>query len=131
MSWNYRIMRHKHPSGEYYQIHEVFYEPMGWSADPIEPFGSTPDELIECLEIMLSDAKKCKDDILDYDSLGESARLIASSQSANPEPAPTRRVSPGPIQRRITNWFKPVRRLANRLRWAWGQLRRRKNTLRG
>lgn len=69
MHWNNRIMRHKHPNGDYYQIHEVYYDgdKKSWTVEPIVPFGETVDELIEHLEMMLRDAKKCKEDILDYD----------------------------------------------------------------
>lgn len=75
MHWNNRIFKKKckHSGEVYYEMHETFYihggdddGELGWTIDPKIPYGSTPDELIECLEQMLSDAKKCKDNILDY-----------------------------------------------------------------
>lgn len=72
MTWNNRIFRKKHPQGDYYEMHETFYGLDGpdsktWTVDPKVPFGETVDELIECLEQMLNDARKCKEDILDYE----------------------------------------------------------------
>jgi len=61
MTWNYRIMKHSHRSGDYYAIHECFMNSNGqahsWTEDEITPSGETPEELIETLEMMLKDAK--------------------------------------------------------------------------
>ena len=66
MSWCYAIMKHKHENGDYYQIHEIYFDnpivkkgKIGWTTDAIEPFGNTPEELIKELKIMLDNAKKC------------------------------------------------------------------------
>lgn len=40
-----------------------------WTVDPILSGYEDVDDLISALEYMLSDAKKSKDDILDYDTL--------------------------------------------------------------
>jgi hypothetical protein len=52
-------------------MHETFYapdgKPVGWTESETAPYGETAEELIWSLEQMLSDAKRCKDDILDYD----------------------------------------------------------------
>lgn len=81
MSWNYRIFRHVSETGqagewsEYYQLHEAYYpddcgkrraKPDGWTEESPQIIGDTVDELINVLEMMLKDAKKCKKDILDY-----------------------------------------------------------------
>ena len=72
MTWNNRIMRHKHDRCDYYQMHEVYYDKDGkvdgWTENPKIPYGENVDELIEHLEQLLNDAKKCKEDVLDYDS---------------------------------------------------------------
>lgn len=67
MSWCYGIMKHKNEHGDYYELHEIFSHPLasqkgkiGWTKDAISPFGETPEELIKCLKMMLSDAKNCK-----------------------------------------------------------------------
>ena len=63
MTWNYRIIKRasENEPEYYYALNEVFYEknekPMAFSdADVI--VGSSPEEIIEVLEIMLTDAKK-------------------------------------------------------------------------
>ena len=63
MTWNYRIIKRTCPeTGEvYYALNEVFYresgEPMAFS-DGDEVVGSSPEEIIQVLEMMLKDAKK-------------------------------------------------------------------------
>ena len=63
MTWNYRIIKRTCPeTGEvYYALNEVFYresgEPMAFS-DGDEVLGSSPEEIIQVLEMMLKDAKK-------------------------------------------------------------------------
>ena len=63
MTWNYRILKRasKDEPEYYYALNEVFYEKNGKlmafsDADTI--VGNSPEEIIELLEIMLSDAKK-------------------------------------------------------------------------
>jgi hypothetical protein len=70
-------MKHTHttPTGEEitFDLHEVHYNEEGkivlWTVDPILSGYEDVDDLISALEYMLSDAKKSKDDILDYDTL--------------------------------------------------------------
>ncbi len=70
--WNNRIFIHKSPEGDWYAIHETHYDsagkPVGWTVDPTEPFGETVDELISSLKMMLTDAERFKDAVIDYDS---------------------------------------------------------------
>jgi hypothetical protein len=75
MTWNYRIMRKKcEEGGQYYfAIHEVYYDKNGgvevWTKNPI--FGGcqeSPEELIKELNMILNDAEKRKNEILDYDA---------------------------------------------------------------
>jgi len=74
MTWNYRIFKRDYPNDveckHRYELHETFYDgkkPMMWTQD-IEEVGpcESVDELINMLERMLTDAKKSRDDILDY-----------------------------------------------------------------
>lgn len=73
MKWNYRIHERLYPcavSDVSYELHETFYDdkgtPIMWTEEPEAGPCESPDELIEMLEMMLSDAKKSRDDILDY-----------------------------------------------------------------
>jgi hypothetical protein len=74
--WNYRIIHYDSDKGaglkNFYGLYEVIYNDKGEiSAHSEEPevIGDTPEELIETLELMLSDAKKCKSDILKYNQI--------------------------------------------------------------
>lgn len=67
MSWNYRIMRHTKDREEWYELHEMFYGiECGnvWTESGVVPFGDTREELIMCIEMMLSDAKRAP--VVDY-----------------------------------------------------------------
>ena len=55
--WNYRIFRHvDEGNNEWYTIHECYYndkgKPTGWTENPVRPFGSTVEELKNCLYMM-------------------------------------------------------------------------------
>lgn len=73
MSWNYRIFRHS-PRGQEdtYALHEAYYEKgpdgkvEGWTQDSICGHFESVEELISSLELMLKDAKRTRDDILEY-----------------------------------------------------------------
>ncbi len=71
-TWNNRIFRHKADHGDWYAIHETHYDddgkPIGWTVDAQEPFGETVDDLISSLKLMLADAERFKNAVLDYDS---------------------------------------------------------------
>ncbi len=74
MTWNNRIFRRKYDSGNpSFTIHEAYYDANGkldgWTENAIEPRGESVEELIEHLQQMLNDAKRSKQDILDYDEL--------------------------------------------------------------
>ena len=63
MTWNYRIMKRKcKETGEiYYALNEVFYKDKGkpWMySERDDIVGGSPEEIIEVLEMMLTDAKK-------------------------------------------------------------------------
>ena len=67
MSWNYRVMRHGNNNGDYYAIHEVYYDqngkPRNWTDDDVGPCGESLDEVKACLELMKEALSK---PILDY-----------------------------------------------------------------
>jgi hypothetical protein len=63
MTWNYRIIKRTCPeTGEiYYALNEVFYEEKGKLmaySERDDIVGGSPEEIIETLEMMLTDAKK-------------------------------------------------------------------------
>ena len=66
MHWNYRIMRRKDSAGDIYSVHEVYYNPTGWTEPIIDVGATSVEELISTLEMILTDAKKSKDDVLEY-----------------------------------------------------------------
>lgn len=73
MSWDYRILRTDHPSGEItFGIHEVYYDsegkPNACSVDPMDPHGETVEELREDINAMLKAFDK---PVLDYSLFGE------------------------------------------------------------
>lgn len=77
MSWNNRIFRHKfvHRDGSVsysYAIHEAFYhenkkQPHSWTETAMCGHYDSVDDLIKGLEKMLKDAKRFKNDVLDYE----------------------------------------------------------------
>ncbi len=71
MNWNYRIMEDGKGRSKYYSLREVFYndnnEIRGFSSEPDTPLGDTAKDLIKVIEMMLKDAKKCKENILKSD----------------------------------------------------------------
>lgn len=90
MSWNYRVMRHEQsveartlrsdPAEVWFEIHEVYYDrdtrkPTSCTTNAVVPYGSTPEELASCLEMM---AQALKEPVLDYDTF---LRDIASEDT--------------------------------------------------
>jgi len=73
MSWNYRILQHRHPAGDTVALHEVFYEEDGsisaWSVEPECGHFESVDELERSLERMLNDVRRFKEAVLERDSL--------------------------------------------------------------
>lgn len=69
MTWNHRVMIHRHDNDEtYYAIHEVYYgvdgaDSVSWTDNPVAPYGETIEELRETLERMLKALDK---PILEY-----------------------------------------------------------------
>lgn len=64
MSWNYRVIRHiaAGASGDWFAIHEVYYDadgaPCAVSEKPISPHGETRDDLLTDLRMMQEAADK-------------------------------------------------------------------------
>jgi hypothetical protein len=63
MTWNYRIIKKYIPVTDdtFYILTEVFYDKKGKLmaySDGDNILGSSPEEIIESLEVMLADAKK-------------------------------------------------------------------------
>jgi hypothetical protein len=73
MSWNYRIMKKKlgGDGKDYFGLYEVYYDKFGgmmWTkrSMTLGDYESS-EELIQALTIMLKDAERSKNDILNYD----------------------------------------------------------------
>ena len=68
--WNYRIMKHTEGDG-WYGLHEVYYNKRNqicaWTMESLIPARDTVEEIMEELTMMKRDAKKSKDDVLDFD----------------------------------------------------------------
>ena len=66
--WNYRIIKDKNSYG----LYEVMYNDDGEifaHSEEAEIIAESPEELIETLNLMLSDANKSKENILIYDQI--------------------------------------------------------------
>ena len=68
--WNNRIFKHTNERGTTYALHECYYDEegmtQGWTDAPECGHYDSPDELIAALEQMLNDARRWKEDVLDY-----------------------------------------------------------------
>jgi len=68
MHWNFRIVKHKHKHGDYYAIHEVFYndknKPRSCTKDPVDITSEEIKGIRWCLNKMRLALKK---PVLDYD----------------------------------------------------------------
>ena len=56
MSWNHRVLRTKDEGGEWFAIHEVYYNDedgsvKAWTSQPVSPSGETLDVLKKELEM--------------------------------------------------------------------------------
>lgn len=58
MSWHYQIRKREDKGLVWYDIVEVYADPIGWSRDSQAPTVEMPKELIRTIEMMLGDAKK-------------------------------------------------------------------------
>ena len=72
MSWNHRVVRHRHPSGdESLEIHEVYYDddgkPDGVTEEGVSVAGETVEELNKVLALMQQAISK---PILDWEEVG-------------------------------------------------------------
>lgn len=59
--WNYRVIHHEHERGNYYGLHEVYYDkhghPFAWTVEPTL-IGSSPDEIMAALAQMQFDCHR-------------------------------------------------------------------------
>lgn len=75
MSWNYRVVKRperESDTGFIYHIHEAYYDnddpnSIGVTENPVIPAGETIDELRKCLEMMINDIDRFRDEIIDSD----------------------------------------------------------------
>lgn len=87
-TWNYRVLRKEHASGEVtFQIHEVFYDETGkidgWTKDPVQPLGESLGELREDIRYFLAAFRK---DVLEEVNAGgtDTLRPAYQDQHLNP-----------------------------------------------
>ncbi len=74
MSWNNRIFRHvtKLNSEDlvWYGLHETYYgddgKPSSWTKEPLDGGYDSVDDLITSLEMKLNDARKYREQVLEY-----------------------------------------------------------------
>jgi hypothetical protein len=62
MHWDYRIIKHIDPTGDYYVVHECFYGrgkyPKSWTVDEISPAGETRADIKKSIQMYKKDLKK-------------------------------------------------------------------------
>ena len=66
MSWRYMAARETCDGEEVWSIHEVYDNPMGWTASDVAPSGGSYEELREALRMMTLDIEHR--DFLDLDA---------------------------------------------------------------
>lgn len=71
---NYRIIKKVKGGIPYYGLHEVYYsepeKPSGYTEEPLSEFSASVEELIQDLELKLSDAKRFRNAVLETDQAG-------------------------------------------------------------
>lgn len=70
MTWNHRVMKRKTDDGDWFTIHEVYYDmdrsdKLSWTESEIAPAGHSIDDLRIELELMLACLEK---PVLDWDA---------------------------------------------------------------
>jgi hypothetical protein len=73
MTWNHRVVKKTHTTGEIsYGVHEVYYndegKPISCTQDAVEPYGETLEELKREIERF---SKATELPILDYDKIAK------------------------------------------------------------
>ena len=71
MSWNNRIFKHTINGDTFFALHETYYsnddgKVESWTVKPVTGLCESVDELIMLLENQLDDAKRFREDILEY-----------------------------------------------------------------
>lgn len=73
MTWNYRILQHRHPSGDTVALHEVFYAEDGsiraWEVEPECGHFESIADLESTLKRMLNDVGRFRDAVLEKSAL--------------------------------------------------------------
>lgn len=72
MTWNYRVVRKQTADGEYYGIHEVYYDSDGnpemVTVEPVAPCGDTLQELVDDMRYYIIAVSR---PVLDYEDIGD------------------------------------------------------------
>ena len=71
---NYRIIKQVKGGVPYYGLHEVYYseseKPSGYTEEPLSEYSASVEELIQDLELKLSDAMRFRNAVLEIDQTG-------------------------------------------------------------
>lgn len=85
MIWNYRILQHEAPDmSTYFGIHECYYDnakdqiPKNWTAEPIDPYGNSVDDLYKDFKYMERAFTK---PVLEVGVDGETLKAIPNSKT--------------------------------------------------
>ena len=69
--WNYRILRHKHKNGDWFGIHEVFYDDKKHGSCTKDPIDITSEDIKGIKWMLKKMTLAVKKPVIDYDSFGE------------------------------------------------------------
>jgi hypothetical protein len=58
MSWHYQVRKRNDKDNIYYDIVEMYENPIGWTKNSMSPCGETYEEIIRDLQYMLDDARQ-------------------------------------------------------------------------
>ena len=74
MTWNYRIVKRKDSTGEYFfAVHEAYYNKnnkiSSITEEPIKIIGNDVEEIFSEIDMIKKDLERSKNDIIDYDNI--------------------------------------------------------------
>jgi hypothetical protein len=95
-TWQYCIVRDRREGEVFYTVREVYFEhgqPSSWTADGVDPFGSTREEIFRCLADMMGATVRMK--VLDLTGEKPEFILIAEADRRDREPLPRPRIRNG------------------------------------
>jgi len=67
MTWNYRIVKHKHDDDTWYAIHEVYYDDGKVDSVTFDPISVVADSEIGISDVLIMMIEAIEKDTLDYE----------------------------------------------------------------